>query len=324
MQALVTGAGGMIGGHLVRRLLDEGHDVRATDIKRVADWWQVHQDAENLPRWDMGNERLALIALDGIDHVYSLACLMGGIQFIESARADCSTSVLTTAQTLKAAVKQGASRFLLTSSACVYRADRQDTPDQPALREEDAWPAQPEPGYGEAKLHDEQMATYFRQDFGLETRIARLHNAYGTHCTWEGGKEKAPAAICRKVAEAVVSGDHHIEIYGDGRQTRSFMWMGDCIEGIRRIMDCDYPGPLNLGSSELVTINELVTIVEDIAGVRLERSYDLNAPQGVRGRNSDNTLIRATLGWEPTTALRDGLAVTYEWVLNQVRRQLAA
>jgi nucleoside-diphosphate-sugar epimerase len=219
---------------------------------------------------------------------------------------------------LEAARAHGAGRFFFSSSACVYAADKQLTADIPALKEADAYPAEPEDGYGWEKLFSERMCRHFTEDFGLITRVARYHNVYGPNGTWTGGREKAPAAICRKVAEAKISGNHEIEIWGDGEQTRSFMYIDDCLEGTRRIMDSEIDFPINLGSSEMVTINQLVDIVEGIAGITLNRRYDLDAPKGVRGRNSDNTLIKQHLGWEPSISLRDGLERTYAWVYDQV------
>ncbi len=324
MRILVTGAGGMIGGYLVPRLLDEGHEVRAVDVKPVADWWQVHDDADNRgdDRGDMRDARAASLAMARCDQVYALAALMGGIGYIERNRAECMiNSSLISVQTLRAALHAGVERLFYSSSACVYAAEKQTRPDITALAESDAWPAEPEAGYGEEKLATEQMLRYAAIDLGtITTRIARYHNVYApAHLTWEGGKEKAPAAICRKVAEAVVSGDHEITIWGNGEQTRSFMHIDDCIAGTRRIMDGAYPDPLNLGSDELVSINQLVTIVEGIAGVSLRRQYDLTAPKGVAGRNSDNTLITEQLGWAPSIRLAEGLEGLYRWVYDQVK-----
>jgi len=228
--------------------------------------------------------------------------------------------VLINTHLLMASNDLGVQRVFYASSACVYAADKQRSPDVVALAEEDAYPAEPEDGYGWEKLFSERMCRHFREDFGLTTRIARYHNVYGPSGTYDGGREKAPAAICRKVATAVLTGRHEIEIWGDGKQTRSFMYIDDCVEGTRRIMDSDIVDPINLGSEELVTINELVDIVEGIAGVTLERQYDLSAPQGVRGRNSDNTLIRDRLGWEPSIRLVDGLTKTYDWITGELTR----
>lgn len=321
MRVLVCGAGGAIGGHLVARLLADGLDVRAVDMKSPGNWWQWHDAADNRASCygDMLDPDAVHEALTDVDVVYDLAADMGGISHITEHRFDCALSVRIATNLLTAAIDEGVSRFFFSSSACIYAADKQSVTAVTALREEDAWPAQPEAGYGEEKLFTEQLCKYAMEDYGLETRVARFHNVYGTHGSWRGGREKAPAAICRKVAEAKLSGCGHIEIWGDGAQTRSFMHVCDCVEGVRRITDSDVRYPINLGSSHLVTINEMVTIVEDIAGVVLDRKYLTDAPQGVRGRNSDNTRIRAELGWEPSTSLRDGLERLYPWVESQVR-----
>lgn len=320
---VVAGAGGMIGGALVRRLLDDGHDVRAVDVKGLDEWWQNH-DTENVAGafGDMRNPELARAACRRAEQVFNLAADMGGISFISGNKAACMLSVQISTNMLVAAADAGAERFFYSSSACVYNAGRQTRPDITALSEEDAYPADPEDGYGWEKLFSERMAQHFYEDFGLETRIARYHNIFGIPCTWEGGREKSPAAICRKVAEAVTTGVHRITIWGDGKQSRSFCWLDDCIEGTLRLTNSEYRKPVNIGSSELVTINELVDIVEDIAGVELERVYDESAPQGVRGRNSDNTLIQSELGWQPPTSLRKGLEQLYPWILAQVEKDV--
>jgi len=316
--ALVTGAGGFIGGHLVKRLLEEGHAVRAVDVKQQAGWYQVDAEAENHFGCDLREQQNARIATQGMDEVYNLACDMGGMGFIELNKAACMLSVLISTHVLEEARRAGVQRFFYASSGCVYAADKQTDAKVTALREEDAYPALPEDGYGWEKLFSERMCRHYREDFGMETRVARYHNVYGPHGTWDGGREKAPAAICRKVIEAKRSGDHRIEIWGDGQQTRSFMYIDDCIHGTRAIMDSEFADPMNLGRSELVSINDLVSMVEQIAGIELERRYDLAAPKGVRGRNSDNTLIRKVLGWEPGIALRQGLERTYEWIHGEM------
>jgi nucleoside-diphosphate-sugar epimerase len=257
------------------------------------------------------------MACRGASQVYNLAADMGGMGFIENNKALCMLSVLINTHLLMAARNAGADRYFYASSACVYNADKQRDYDVTALREEDAYPAMPEDGYGWEKLFSERMCRHFREDFGLTTRVARFHNVYGPHGTWDGGREKAPAAICRKVIHAIESGNHAIDIWGNGQQTRSFMFVDDCIYGIKRIMDSDIIDPINLGSSELVTINQLVDIAERIGGVKLERRYQLDAPKGVNGRNSDNTKIRESLGWEPATRLRDGIAETYAWIRGE-------
>jgi nucleoside-diphosphate-sugar epimerase len=314
---LVAGGGGFIGGHLVRRLIEEGHRVRAVDQHPLEQWHQPSPDAENivldLQRADACEEAVA-----DVTAVYNLAADMGGMGFIEANKARCMLSVLINTHLLQSSARRGVERFFFSSSACVYAADKQLTPDIEPLAEADAYPAEPEDGYGWEKLFSERMCRHFMEDFGLATRIARYHNVYGPHGTWTGGREKAPAAICRKVAEAKLSGSHEIEIWGDGEQTRSFMYIDDCVEGTRKIMASELEEPINLGSSEMVTINELVDIVEQIAGIEVNRRYDLDAPKGVRGRNSDNTMILERLGWEPTISLRSGLERTYAWVYDQL------
>lgn len=317
--AIVVGAGGFIGGYLVARLLAEGYSVRAADIKPFSEWWQIHYAASNFPGFDCSEpETCGLVCHNGADEVYQLAADMGGMGFIETNKAKCMLSVLTNTNMLVASRKFGIDRFFYSSSACVYRADLQDEPNLAPLRESDAYPAMPEDGYGWEKLFSERMCRHFTEDFGLQTRVARFHNVYGPLGTWTGGREKAPAAICRKVAEAIRDGTGEIEIWGDGMQTRSFMFIDDCIEGIRRIMNSDIRDPINLGSSETVSINELVSTAEQIAGVSLTRRYKSDAPRGVMGRSSDNTMILDRLGWEPRTNLRSGLEITYKWIAQQV------
>jgi nucleoside-diphosphate-sugar epimerase len=245
---------------------------------------------------------------------------MGGMGFIENNKALCMLSVLTNTHMLIAAKDAGVKRFFYSSSACVYNGEKQTNPDVVALKESDAYPALPEDGYGWEKLFSERMCRHFEEDFGLVARVARYHNVYGPHGTWNGGREKAPAAICRKVIEAKRSGKHEIEIWGNGHQTRSFMYIDDCVQGTQMIMESDIDEPINLGSSELVTINQLVDIVEDIAGIKLKRNYNLSAPKGVNGRNSDNTLILEKLAWEPSTKLRDGMEKTYRWIQGEIER----
>jgi len=318
VDAVVTGAGGFIGGHLVRTLLEEGRSVRAVDIKSVDDWYQVHDMAENLVRDVSLLENAREIVSDSHSEVYNLAADMGGMGFIEIHKAECMLSVLTSTHVLMAARDAGVERYFYSSSACVYAEDKQTDADVVALKEEDAYPAMPEDGYGWEKLFSERMARHFREDFGLATRIGRYHNVYGPYGTWDGGREKAPAAICRKVATAALTGRHEIEIWGDGEQTRSFTYIDDCLKGTILLTRSDFAEPMNIGSSEIVTINELVDIAEQIAGITMKREYNLDAPKGVRGRNSDNTVIQKEFGWEPSTRLRDGLELTYRWIYDQV------
>jgi GDP-D-mannose 3',5'-epimerase len=314
--AVVAGGGGFIGGHLVANLLSEGRRVRSVDLKPVEEWYQVHAEAENTVA-DLRLKDACTDALADADDVYNLAADMGGMGFIENNKALCMLSVLINTHMLEAAQQQEVKRFFYSSSACVYAADKQTDPDNPGLKESDAYPALPEDGYGWEKLFSERMCRHFREDFGLHTRMARYHNVYGPEGTWHGGREKAPAAICRKVAEAKLSGNNQIEIWGDGEQTRSFMYIDDCVYGSNAILDSDILEPINLGSSEMVSINQLVDIVEEVAGIKPERKYDLSAPKGVRGRNSDNTMIQERLGWEPSISLRVGLEKTYAWIFDQ-------
>jgi nucleoside-diphosphate-sugar epimerase len=320
---LVTGAGGFIGGHLVAALLADGENVRAVDAKPLEDWYQLHDQAENAVL-DLRRLEACQEAVAGSTRVYNLAADMGGMGFIENNKAACMLSVLINTHLLEAAVAADVERFLFSSSACVYAARKQDSPTVEPLSEGDAYPAMPEDGYGWEKLFSERMCRHFQEDFGIRTRVPRYHNVYGPHGTFEGGREKAPAAICRKVAEAKLSGNHEIEIWGDGKQTRSFTYIDDCVHGTRLLMDSYFSEPLNIGSCELVTIDGLVDIVERIAGLKLRRNYDLTAPQGVRGRNSDNTLIRERLGWEPAITLEDGLEMTYRWIHDQLAQRVPA
>ncbi len=311
--AVIAGGGGFIGGHLAAKLLSDGHRVRVVDIKPLEEWYQVHSEAENVVA-DLKELANSREATKGASLVYQLAADMGGMGFIENNKALCMLSVLTNTHMLMAAKEAGVSRFFYSSSACVYNAEKQKHEDVEPLKEADAYPAMPEDGYGWEKLFSERMCRHFREDFGLTTRVARYHNVYGPWGTWEGGREKAPAAVCRKVIEAKRRGKSEIEIWGDGNQTRSFMYIDDCVTGTTRILSSEILDPINLGSSEMVTINQLVDIVENIAGVRLKRRYNLTAPKGVNGRNSDNTRILAELGWEPSTRLADGMEKTYRWI----------
>ncbi|HKJ24637.1 MAG TPA: NAD-dependent epimerase/dehydratase family protein [Myxococcota bacterium] len=320
---VVTGAGGFIGGWLVADLVAGGHRrVRAVDHKPFHAWHQ-HLPGTEAWRLDLRRPDACAEALRGAGIVYHLAADMGGMGFIANHKSACMLSAVIDAHLLEAARDAGCRRFFYASTACVYPQNLQDDPDVHGLREDDAYPADPEDGYGWQKLFGERLCRHFREDFGLETRVARYHNVYGPHGTWRGGREKAPAAICRKVAEAVQSGRHEIEIWGDGRQTRSFTWIGDCIHGTRAIAESDESEPLNLGSDRLVSIDALVSQVEAIAGVTLERRYRLDAPRGVAGRNSDNDRIKSALGWAPTTPLEVGLEPTYRWIARQVEEATA-
>ncbi len=318
---LVTGAGGFIGHHLAKRLKRDGHWVRGADLKcpeyeaSAADQFEIL----DLRKY----ENCLLATRGGIDEVYNLAADMGGIGYITANHADISrNNILINAQMLEASRQNGVERFLFSSSACVYNQAKQKDPDVKPLREEDAYPADPEPGYGWEKLFAEQLCHYYYKDYGFETRIVRFHNVYGPLGTYDGGKEKAPAAISRKVALVADGGE--IEVWGDGEQTRSFMYVDDCVEGLIRLMTSDYRDALNLGTDELVTINELVDMVARAAGKRIGKRHNLTGPQGVRGRNSDNTRLREVLGWEPSIRLEQGLAITYPWIASQVAPQRVA
>lgn len=316
-RVVVAGAGGFIGGHLVKALVARGYQVRGVDKKPLNQWYQVTEEAENLIL-DLMIKENCYQALNGYHEVFNLAADMGGMGFIETHKADCMLSVLINTHLLMAARDKGINRFFYASSACVYNATKQTDTDNPGLRESDAYPAMAEDGYGWEKLFSERMCRHFSEDYGITVRVARFHNVYGPFGTYDGGREKAPAALCRKVIDAELNGVKDIVIWGDGLQTRSFMYIDDCIKGILDIMYSNIEEPINLGSSEMVSINQLADMAEDIGGVKLDRLYDLSAPKGVRGRNSENTLIRQYLDWEPSTPLMDGLRQTYVWIREQM------
>src|SRR3982750_1323830 len=317
---VVCGGGGVIGGHLVADLIKKGFNVRCVDVKPQNEWYQVHKQADNVVA-DLNLLDACNMAVKGMDTVINLACNMGGMGFIENNKGLCMISVLINTHLLLAAREHGVKRHFYASSACVYNGDKQkDKSTSVFLKEEDAYPALPEDGYGWEKLFSERMCRHFREDYKTPTRVARFHNVYGPFGTWEGGREKAPAAMCRKVIEAKLTGNHEIEIWGDGHQTRSFMYIDDCLKGTQAILASDILEPINLGSSELVTINGLVDLVENIASIKLKRSYNLKAPKGVNGRNSDNTLIKKYLGWEPSIRLRDGMEKTYAWIYDEMTK----
>jgi GDP-D-mannose 3', 5'-epimerase len=318
---LVTGAGGFIGHHLVSDLKRLGHWVRGVDIKRPE---YASSDADEFQLLDLREPANARAATDGVEHVYALAADMGGMGYISSHHGlILHNNSLINLNTLEAARVSGATRYLYSSSACVYPEFKQTEADVTALKEDDAYPAQPQDAYGWEKLVTERLCTHYREDYGIETRIVRFHNVYGPLGTWDGGREKAPAAMCRKVATAKLTGQSEIEIWGDGEQTRSFCYIGDCLEGVKRLMTSGYGEPLNLGSDRLVTINQLADIVCGIAGVTLKKRH-IPGPQGVRGRNSDNTRLRQVLGWEPGISLEEGVRQTYHWIERQVQQKIAA
>lgn len=317
---LVAGAGGFIGGELVNFLRKNvNYKIRAVDRKPISQWYQKFDDVENLSL-DLQREDNCYVAAENTKEIYNLAADMGGMGFIEHNKALCMLSVLTNTHLLLAAKDNKTERFFFSSSACVYNGDKQKDPNITSLKEEDAYPALAEDGYGWEKLFSERMCRHFYEDYGLETRIARYHNVYGPYGTWDGGREKAPAAICRKVIKAKITGDHEIEIWGDGNQTRSFMYIDDCIKGSTMLMHSNFRDPINIGSSQKVTINQLVDIAEKIAGIKLKRKYKLDAPKGVNGRNSDNTLILDKFNWEPSISLETGLEKTYKWIYDQMNK----
>ena len=317
----VAGAGGFIGGHIVSDLLSRGSNVRAIDIKPLDHWHQSFDTAENL-QMDLNHSDASEIAVQDCDFVINLACNMGGMGFIELNKAACMRSVLINSNLIDAARKHNVSRYFFASSACVYNGAKQNSKDVVSLAETDAYPADPEDGYGWEKLFSERMCRHYREDYGLSSFVARLHNVYGPHGTFDGGREKAPAAICRKVIEASLTGKHEIEIWGDGSQKRSFLFIDDFITGFWKLYDVNHTEPVNLGSDEVVTINQLVDIAENIAGIKLKRNYNTDAPQGVMARNSDNRLIEQLTNWSPSTLLSDGLEQTYRWIYNEMKRSV--
>ncbi len=313
---VVAGGGGFIGGHLVRALRARGETVRSVDVKPLDEWYQRIDGVENLVADLRTRSECDRVMKDATD-VFQFAADMGGMGFIEQNKALCMLSVLINTQMLQASSAAGVNRFFYASSACVYNATNQTSSQSHALKESDAYPAMPEDGYGWEKLFSERMCRHFREDFGLSTRVARYHNVYGPYGAWDGGREKAPAAICRKVIQAQRTGRNEIEIWGDGTQLRSFTFIDDCITGTLAVAASDILDPINIGSSERVTINQLVDVAESIAGVKLKRTYNLGAPTGVHARNSDNTKILAELGWEPSIPLREGMEKTFRWIYDE-------
>ena len=314
---LVAGAGGFIGGHLVSRLIKDGYKLICADIKPKHEWFQLFDQAKNFSV-DLKDPHECKKLTKKIDYVFNLACNMGGMGFIENNKAECMLSVLINTNLLEASRVNNIERFFFTSSACVYNASKQKNTNIPGLKEEDAYPADPEDGYGWEKLFSERMCSHFFEDFNLDVRIVRLHNVYGPIGTYAGGREKAPAAICRKIANAKLNNKEIIDVWGDGEQTRSFMYIDDCIEGLLKIFFSNYSKPINLGSSEQVSINKLIDIVENIANYKTKKNYQLDKPKGVRGRSSDNTLIKKTLNWEPNIKLNSGLNYTYNWIYTEL------
>ena len=316
---LVTGAGGFIGGHLIKRLLDDGYNVTGADIKPLDNWFQIFEKAKNVSI-DLNDYNNCLSVTKGIDGIYNFACNMGGMGFIENNKAECMLSVLINTNLLKASKINNVSRFLYSSSACVYNNDLQQETFIDGLKEHQAYPANPEDGYGWEKLFSERMCRHFYEDFGIETRVARYHNVYGPFGAFDGGREKAPAGIARKIINAKINNQDSIEVWGDGEQTRSFLYIDDCIEGTLKLFNSNYRDPLNIGSDEQVTINQLIDLTEKISGIKVKRNYLLHKPKGVRGRSSNNEKLKEVLNWNYTIKLEEGMRRTYEWIYNNLTK----
>jgi GDP-D-mannose 3',5'-epimerase len=317
MKYLVCGAGGFIGGHLVANLLDEGHEVIAADIKPLEYWFQLFDSNKNYSL-DLKEYENCLKITDGVDYVYNMACNMGGMGFIENNKAECMLSVLINTNLLRACLKNNIKKYFFSSSACVYNVSKQEKIFVEGLKESDAYPAQPEDGYGWEKLFSERMCRHFTEDFGLETRVARYHNVYGPLGTFDGGREKAPAALCRKIIQAKLNNKESINIWGDGEQTRSFMYIDDCIKGTKRLFDSQETDVFNIGSEEQVSINQMISIIEELANQKFKKNYQLDKPKGVRGRSSNNDLVRERIKWDTKFFLKEGLKITYDWIFKEI------
>ena len=315
---LVCGAGGFIGGHLVKKFMDEGHNVICADFKPFEYWCQFYEENKNYSL-DLKEKENTDVVTKDVDYVVNMACNMGGMGFIENNKAECMLSVLINTNLLRAAKENKAKKFLFTSSACVYNAVKQQDTFVDSLRESDAYPAQPEDGYGWEKLFSERMCRHFEEDYGIKARVVRYHNVYGPFGTFDGGREKAPAAICRKIASAKLNGINEIEVWGDGEQTRSFMYIDDCLDGTEKVFNSNFSDPYNVGSDEQVSINQLVNYIEEIAGYKVEKKYLLDKPKGVRGRSSNNDKIIKDINWEPRILLKDGLKRTYDWIFQEIQ-----
>jgi GDP-D-mannose 3',5'-epimerase len=314
---LVCGAGGFIGGHLVESLRAEGHEVVCVDNKPYEYWFQINESNKNYSL-DLKEYQNCLTVTDGVDYIYNMACNMGGMGFIENNKAECMLSVLINTNLLRACLVNKVKKYFFSSSACVYNATKQNTIFIPGLKEEDAYPADPEDGYGWEKLFSERMCRHFTEDFGLETRVARYHNVYGPLGTYDGGREKAPAALCRKVIEAKLNKKNSINVWGDGEQTRSFMFIKDCIIGTKMLFESSERSVLNIGSEEQVSINQMINLIEEISDYKVNKNYQLDKPKGVRGRSSDNALIKKKIGWDSSVTLKEGLKETYNWIYSQI------
>ena len=321
MNYYVAGAGGFIGGHLVNRLINNGHNVVAVDIKKKEEWFQINDSSKNFFECDLKILKNCEDTIEDIDVMINLACNMGGIGFITSYKAECMLSVLINTNLLMQAKEKKVKKYFYSSSACIYPTNIQSDQKSVALKEDTAYPANSEDGYGWEKLFSERMCKHFYEDFNLEVRVARFHNCYGPYGSWYGGREKAPAALTRKFVEAKIKGKNEIEIWGNGEQVRSFMYVDDCLVGVLKLIDSDFRDPINIGSSEDVTINEMADILEKISGIKPKRKYKLDAPRGVFNRNSDNTLIKKALKWEPSIKLADGLKATFDWIFKEYKRK---
>jgi nucleoside-diphosphate-sugar epimerase len=317
---LVTGAGGFIGGHLIKELQNRNYLVRAVDIKPFNDWYQYSNNSENYVL-DMSVKENCFKMVDGVDEVINMACNMGGMGFIENNKALCMLSVLVNTHLLMACKEFKTKKYFFSSSACAYNKDLQKDISISGLKETDAYPANPEDGYGWEKLFSERMCRHFLEDYGLDVKVARYHNIYGPHGTYDGGREKAPAALCRKIINSIIQNNDQIDVWGDGQQTRSFLYIDDCIEATLRLFDSNYHGPINIGSEEKVSINEMIDKIELISKKKVKRNYQLDKPKGVRGRNSDNTLIRSQLKWDTKFSLQQGLEKTYQWIYSEIKKK---
>jgi nucleoside-diphosphate-sugar epimerase len=314
---LVCGAGGFIGGHLVERLMSQGHEVVCADIKPLEFWFQIFEQNKNFSL-DLKEYENCLRVTNGVDYIFNMACNMGGMGFIENNKAECMLSVLINTNLLRASLVNKIKKYFFSSSACVYNAQKQKENYVPGLKEEDAYPAEPEDGYGWEKLFSERMCRHFSEDFGLDTRVVRYHNVYGPLGTFDGGREKAPAALCRKIINAKLKNEKTIDVWGDGNQTRSFLFISDCLDGTEKVFNSSNQEVFNVGSSEQVSINEMIEIIEDIADIKLKKNYQLDKPKGVRGRSSDNTKIISKINWKPKVNLRSGLEKTYNWIYKEI------
>tara|TARA_E500000178_G_scaffold48987_1_gene44277 strand:- start:4185 stop:5177 length:993 start_codon:yes stop_codon:yes gene_type:complete len=319
MKVLVAGAGGFIGGHLVKKLKSDGHELICVDIKPLEYWFQLDDNNQNYSLDLKEYENCQKIFNNKIDYVFNMACNMGGMGFIENNKAECMLSVLINTNLLRACKEKKIKRYLFSSSACVYNASKQKDTFIPGLKEEDAYPAMPEDGYGWEKLFSERMCRHFYEDFGVDVRIVRYHNVYGPMGTFDGGREKAPAALCRKVVNAKINNENEVEVWGDGEQTRSFMFIDDCIKGTLKIFESDYRDVFNVGSDEQVSINQMLDKIENISNYKFKRKYLLDKPKGVRGRSSDNTFIKSKINWAPSISLEEGLKKTYSWIEDEIK-----